>query len=90
MKIKHIVSLFISLAFLIPIFSCSGGGGGASSPPPPTTGSVTGALSVSNLVLPASASVTSASNSKQADIVRLKSLCILKAGLMKLRFYPRL
>ncbi len=76
MKKNHLLFL-VSLALAILIAGCAGGGG-SSSPPAPAVGSVAGSLSVSNIILPLSA--TSQSTASQPDIVPGEIIVRFKKG----------
>lgn len=73
-----LVILFVIISFTA---GCSGGGEGSSSPPPPNVGSVTGTLTVSNVILPALASVATQSNTTEPDIVPGEIIVRFKDGL---------
>lgn len=86
MKMKKIITWVVAcstFALALALFSCHGGNGGAnnSGTNNNAAGSVTGTLSVSNIVLPAAASIMSSSNSTRTDSVPGEIIVRFKSGI---------
>ena len=87
---KHVLASRVIVLFLLSItftlYSCGGGGGGGgggSSNPPPqlTTGSVTGTLSISNIILPASSTIKVQNSNTDLNIVPGEVIVRFKGGI---------
>ena len=79
-KVFLLIMACLVLSLIVGCGGGGGGGGGGGSTPPPSTGSVTGYLKVSSIILPVSASIMTQSDSTEENFVPGEIIVRFKDG----------